>query len=72
MLFITIDDIVFTDGFPTIDKNNNLLVVFLMKFDINNAVCASGTESRRKRAVTLTDSETLLSQTVLLQLIDTQ
>ena len=68
------DDIIISDGYPT-TEDSKLLIKFVVKFDTGNTLCASGSDSRRrrkKRHVTLSTTETFMTQTTLLSIFQTQ
>ena len=72
MLFTNSDNVVISDGYPYEMENGKLRIIVVVKYSPFNALCASGTAKRRRRAVVLTSGELLMTQALLLQIIQLQ
>ncbi|XP_052261338.1 mucin-like protein [Dreissena polymorpha] len=73
MLFMSDKDVIISNGYPTLDGDNNLIVYFVAKYSSNNSLCASGSAGgRKRRQITLNSIESLMSQATLLSLFQAQ
>ena len=72
MLLTNADGILISDGYPYEMENMKLHTKLTVKYRTSNTLCASGTARRRKRAVTLADDELLMTQALLLKIVQLQ
>ena len=72
LLFTNGDNVQFVDSYPYEMTDGSIRVIFTIKYDVFNQLCAAGTAKRRKRAVMLTSSELLMTQALLLKIIQLQ
>ena len=72
MLFTNADGILISEGYPYEMENLKLRVPLTAKYSTSNTLCASGTARRRKRAVVLEADELLMTQALLLKIVQLQ